>query len=437
MTETILIANAKPEETSALREGLARYFHPVPIKAADEFDRDESYDLILIDENFTDFNGIDFLMTAISSSPAPAILMLDYEHSDHAAEAMNVGAFNYIIKTKDHVDTVIFSVKEALKRSQALKEKDETIRNLKEKIKELESRAGMDQFRRTVQQKREEKQAQQHPQETSTIQDIVTALKKEEILVPTHPRISSRLNSLTSANGLKNLLVKEGDINTKLVEIAESDRYKTRVPAKTVEEAINRIGVPQTINFIQLCAYKPLFVAETDKYAPLVQQLWRHSVTCAYTCQEISKELLMKDPAQMFIMGLMHDIGKLLLVKIMEYLETRPPYQETGIDMDEATDILNTYHGKFGSALMKRWDMPAEYSQITQYQANILQASSTTIEILMVSLAREIAKSLETGNRDPKLTSMTKPASELKVNAETIDLITGKVEQTIWVNDFI
>lgn len=442
MDGSMLIANSQKEEIYKLQDHLSKYFNVHSIDSPDKYQPDMTYDIVLVDSNFTEFNGMDFLMTILSSGRLPALMVTTPDDSEIAAEAMNVGAFNYIVKTKNYYDAAVFAAKEALKRFQEQESKDQSIDTLKKRVKELEEELGLARRRQALasstvarERKAEATAARERKVETkaerNTLADIVAVLKKEEINLPVYPRACSRLREATnhgaSVSDIRHILGKDDIITSKMIAISNAPYYRSSTDISNLETAIKRIGSSQTRSFAEMIAYRQLFTFKNGKYEKLMEDLWLHSLACAFASQELTRVLLMKDPAELFIMGLLHDIGKLLLVLILEELETRESYIKEEVPLAEVNSLLKNYHDKFGSSFIKRWELSSEYSHVMLWHDNLDTAKNITTELLMVSLANDIVKSMGYGEAETTHVETTKAARVLDIGSEQLDHIKERV----------
>ena len=93
-------------------------------------------------------------------------------------------------------------------------------------------------------------------------------------------------------------------------------------------------------------------------------------------------------------MGLMHDIGVVLVLEILKEISTHNPIT----DVDEINKVLQTLHHQFGTALVKRWNMSATLQTITQYHDDLSTAPEVTIELLVVHFANLYARHIGFNN---------------------------------------
>jgi putative nucleotidyltransferase with HDIG domain len=96
----------------------------------------------------------------------------------------------------------------------------------------------------------------------------------------------------------------------------------------------------------------------------MMQSLWQHSYACALGCYSLAVNTGHKELAdQAYLAGLLHDIGKLYLLKAMEQISLN---NEIVLELDRETllDVFSDMHIEQGVRIMYHWDIPPLYSSI-------------------------------------------------------------------------
>ena len=154
-----------------------------------------------------------------------------------------------------------------------------------------------------------------------------------------------------------------------------------------VEDAVARIGLKQTAEYVLAVTTASMFNAEAPLFEALLQRLWRHSLTCALMAKALARRLGSIDPELLFMMGLLHDIGKLLLLKVlMELPRTRNLEDERQIN-----DVLDTLHGEFGSALLHRWHFDDEFVAVAKLHHDDENLTQHPVEVQVIALANQLS----------------------------------------------
>jgi HD-like signal output (HDOD) protein len=134
-------------------------------------------------------------------------------------------------------------------------------------------------------------------------------------------------------------------------------------------------------------------------------------------------------PEEAFTLGLLHDIGKLVLFQAVGELQLKKKIGES-IDTEELFKTVDTNHGRFGGALLKRWKFSNEYFQVASYHDFLEEADSISKELLVVHFANLLVKGMGYALKgaDEVDVANAESARLLKMNAEMIDHVKERVK---------
>lgn len=387
---SVVIANGSDSECEKIKSVL-RDDYDVRVMTSKErpIDLERNCDLILLDHNFTEDSGIDFLSEVLSKIHVPVLMVTSPDDPRCAIEAIRLGAYNYLVKTAGYYDLLHYSIKEAIEKFNEREEMKRTILALKNRVAELEKHMEGGDAGRADESSGEEK--------ATLIEAITTRFKRGEINLPSYPKINSEFRLLMEQGAeiskITDLLRQDVGIYSKLLSISNSPYYCGLTPNRTLDQAISRLGLKTTKNYIEIISNRSLYTTSNKKYKDILKKLWEHSLSCAYASEILSTRIQHKMPDEVFTMGLLHDIGKLLLLQIAIEMDTKGIYGQD-IDLSELNETLDSYHGVFGGSLLKKWNFPPEYAYISQYHNNVEAADNITKELMIIHLANLVAKSL-------------------------------------------
>ena len=193
---------------------------------------------------------------------------------------------------------------------------------------------------------------------------------------------------------VSDLLRQDAAFTSKLISVSNSAYYRSVEENKTLEQAINRLGFQTTCQYVDVICNRALYFSQLSKKFPtLIEKLWSHSLACAYASQVITEKLditLAEDP---FMMGLLHDIGKLVLIQILSELEQKGSLGNH-VAKEDYIETLNQLHVQYGCALLKRWEFSDNYVDIVRHRGDLENAEPITKELLVVHFSNLLVKSL-------------------------------------------
>jgi HD-like signal output (HDOD) protein len=151
---------------------------------------------------------------------------------------------------------------------------------------------------------------------------------------------------------------------TQVLRTANSAFYAGLTKVGTIREAIIRLGSREVANIAMLTTQQDLYRSDDVKYNAIMQALWKHAFCCAVGSKWLAQRAGFREQAQeAFLGGLLHDVGKLFLLKVMEEMSREEAYRGSATPAVVA-EVLSTLHVEQGHQLMLKWHMPQSYCDI-------------------------------------------------------------------------
>jgi len=141
-----------------------------------------------------------------------------------------------------------------------------------------------------------------------------------------------------------------------------------------------------------------------------MRNLWRHAVGCAFGSHWLADHCYLQGiKHESFFAGLLHDVGKLYILKIADNLKKN---NGIGTQISNALlfEAMDNLHAECGSALMRHWNLPEKYCEIAQRHHG--EIDSKNLLITLVRMADKACHKLGIGLRkDPSLVLSSTPES--------------------------
>lgn len=154
-------------------------------------------------------------------------------------------------------------------------------------------------------------------------------------------------------------------LSTQVLKIANSSFYKGLVEVATIKGAIMRLGMQEIGRIALLAASKNQFRSNNPTLNRLMKKLWQHSVGVALGAYWLAKRCKFEHLAgHAFFAGLLHDVGKLFVVVVLDQLKKQN--KELYITEALILEAISSLHTEQGYYLMKRWNMPEQYSVVAR-----------------------------------------------------------------------
>lgn len=191
----------------------------------------------------------------------------------------------------------------------------------------------------------------------------------------------------SSIKELGNIITCDQSLSIKVLNIVNSAYYGFPQQITSISRALALLGMNKTKNLVITIAMKPMFSSEKNK------KLWEHSITTAVGCEFMADHLNIRDCEETFVMGFIHDIGKIVLnMQDNEVLDKMQEYIDEGSDIIETEDLFfNTNHSEVGAELAKKWQLPLLLTNVIKYHHNPL-ISSMPVECSLVYLVDRLVQ---------------------------------------------
>jgi HD-GYP domain-containing protein (c-di-GMP phosphodiesterase class II) len=232
----------------------------------------------------------------------------------------------------------------------------------------------------------------------------------------------------SSVKDLADVLEKDPVISLRLISVAKCPLYKGYGEVKTIQMAIPRLGFKETLSIVVAISNKSLYEIKHPQHRVLLDKMWVHSLATAYTAKLIGQGLLLDEPESLFILGLTHDVGKVILLRAFAEIQ-----EDKNLNADLIVSAIQDAHQSIGVMLVKRWGFGDEFARaISQHEGSNFNAQ-TQKEILVVHLANLMTRKMGFSffEWDQSDVAAIPSAVLLGVSAEMISKIEAKVSEII------
>jgi putative nucleotidyltransferase with HDIG domain len=200
-----------------------------------------------------------------------------------------------------------------------------------------------------------------------TAQELVAKVKN----LPPVPHAALKLVSLLDLPAVSNTEVVQAlrcdnVLTAKLLRACNSPYFGLAEPVGSVDQAVFILGHQQILHIVLTIAFGSAMVVPLPGYAVEASELWRHSLVTATASEMIAEEFtdLNIELPVAFTVGLLHDIGKLVLGQTLTtdlQVKIRQLIEHEHIARAEAEKIvLGTDHSEVGALLLQSWHLPDE-----------------------------------------------------------------------------
>lgn len=234
-------------------------------------------------------------------------------------------------------------------------------------------------------------------------------------------------SSRVSLKKISDIVSQDVTMTAKILQLVNSAFFGLPQPVSNILQAINYLGLDMVKSLVLFVKIFNLNIIKETKFN--INKFWNHSLRVARISQEIAlKETSNKMIAEKaFIAGLLHDIGKLVILKIPGYVHKISELKENeNLTFHEAEyKFFNTSHAEVGAYLLGLWGFPEEIIEAIAYHHSLpksgLPSNTAAPMIMAVHLADRFTNSCAPDNEFIEKFKLNEKLNEYRTIAEKIE----------------
>jgi HD-like signal output (HDOD) protein len=205
----------------------------------------------------------------------------------------------------------------------------------------------------------------------SLIDVLGDELARDDLQLPVYPAIATRVQALAASgtgtsDQFERLLAQDPAIASQVLRVANSAFYTGLSSVDTIGAAVMRLGLDQLVSLAVVCAQKGQFTGHDPQIQQLMSQLWQHSVAVAFGSRWLAERSGYRAMAgECFMAGLFHDIGKLLILKVLDDVRRRGEWTHE-LSSALVQELLGSLHAEQGARLIQQWNLSPLYSDVAR-----------------------------------------------------------------------
>jgi len=224
--------------------------------------------------------------------------------------------------------------------------------------------------------------------------EILKRFKLGKIDPPVMPQVFGEVQNFihqpeSGVDDLIKIIEKDPVLSLRLISVANSPVYRGVQKIESLKVAVARLGLKETLNMVFAIGIRGIYETTSAQFRTLMNELWLHALACGYCAKLIAERLKLDSAEKFFLLGLIHDIGKALLLNA--FSEVSPGKQ---MDPDTVRASLLKAHLSLGAGLLKRWRFGNEFIDVVSYHENTDLSPDTSKEILVTHLANILTRKI-------------------------------------------
>lgn len=219
----------------------------------------------------------------------------------------------------------------------------------------------------------------------------------------------------------------------RILRLANSPIYSLERNVTSVQTAIDTVGTKAIYDIVLMGLASATFSKEI-RNSPLAQKIWEHSLAVAMIARDISQTLGMRGTEEAFTCGLLHDLGKIILLS-----NDLEGYSAIAVDCEESellnneTQCFGFNHAEVGSLVARRWGLPDEVCYTILHHHNPSQSDQAMLVAHIVDVSDIMANIRGFGLRleDESKLQFSESVMKLGLSDEHLENIWARVQENI------
>jgi putative nucleotidyltransferase with HDIG domain len=262
---------------------------------------------------------------------------------------------------------------------------------------------------------------------------VIDLIRNKSTSLPTLPVVINNIivtarDDNTTAKDLAGFISNDQSLSARVLKIANSPYYGQPKKIDSITRAIIVIGFKEIISIALGSGIFKALSRKNDNALIDINELWKHSIGVSFAAKHIEKKTKMAVSESSMLVGLLHDIGKILFIIYFpdEYRTVLEEHQLEGHDALHKIEkkMLGIDHSEMAYLIMKQWSFPDTISLPVLFHHNIAKCPFESLNMaMMANTANYICHKAEIGfSGDLKILKQEEIINGLGLSRENINM---------------
>ena len=241
--------------------------------------------------------------------------------------------------------------------------------------------------------------------EHSPSETIARSLIEDSSALVSPPDVCLKINDLvaderTVIEDLAAVVIRDPNLTSKVLKLANSSYYGLATKVDTVSRAVMLLGMRELQKIVCTIAAVQTF-SRLSSAVTNMNAFWRHSVYVGLMAQAIARRARILHPERLFVAGVMHDIGTLVINQRFPELAEAMIRDAAGSE-DELYRIeqarLGFDHTYLAGLMLQNWNLPVALCEAVRWHHLPHRARLAGLEAAILKVSDTIANYSGTGS---------------------------------------
>ncbi len=206
-------------------------------------------------------------------------------------------------------------------------------------------------------------------EEHSLLDLINEKLEKDEVELPVFDPVALKVYRAVRTDDLDagricEILEEDPVLVSEVLKVSNSSFFSGLGEVTRLSDAVVRLGAKQLGSLALAASQKRIYSASAGRFKQRLTQLWRHTSAVSLGARWLARKAGYSDQSdEAYVAGLLHDVGKVSLLRIIEDLcdESGGKLRVSDPLVDMTLKRLYTSHGV---KLLEQWNIPKLFQRV-------------------------------------------------------------------------
>jgi len=230
--------------------------------------------------------------------------------------------------------------------------------------------------------------------EASLAGRIAAEIESGKVELPVLPEAAVRVREIVGAGGsareLVSVIEREPSLAAAILRYSNSVAYAGLREITDLHQAVMRLGFSAVEQTVIALSARNVFQATDKADEQIYRALWTHSIATALAARRLAPRASDFNPEAVFLSGLLHDIGKVVVLRCAALMRRRDPARFT-FERSTLVEFLDALHCNAGDRLCRAWNLPAEIREVVKRHHDAALDAPGDALVAIVQLANGVA----------------------------------------------
>lgn len=226
------------------------------------------------------------------------------------------------------------------------------------------------------------------------IEDVAALVSPPEVWV----RLNEVVNDpRSSASDVAEITARDTALAARILKIVNSPYYNFPSRVDTISRAVTILGTNDLFALATAVSAAKVF-ANIPSALVKPENFWRHSICAGLTARKLAKRCGVLRTERLYVAGLLHDVGSLILYHKFPNKVTAVLLASAGDEEVLARvemDMFGFDHAEVGGALLELWNLPPSLLAAVRYHHDPENAMDSQLEAALVHIGSVTANRME------------------------------------------